>query len=245
MNKKILTSTICLRGLIVTLMCLATVSASLGTFRQNECVSIKTILNSTAVNISTVSYPNSTLIILNKVMTKNGLTFNYSFCSANITGNYIYDYFDSDGNVYVNDFDITGTGQTFTTEKVWFYISSLALIVFLFIINIFIIAKLPKEDKVDGFGMLMSINKLKYLRPIMYIVAWVLIIALVFISSNFAYAYMGTELIADFLFALYRIMFWLSIPGIFLVFIFTFIKVFNDNETKRMLERGIDVPGSP
>ena len=95
---------------IVTMMMVSLASADLGTFKQNDCISIKTILNSSSVNISTISYPNSTMILSNQVMTKIGNTFNYSFCNTSVLGKYIYDYFDEHGNVYVNDFTITPTG---------------------------------------------------------------------------------------------------------------------------------------
>jgi hypothetical protein len=88
-------------------------SADLGTFQQNSPVEIKTILNTTSVNISTISYPNSTLIISNQAMTKNGLNFNYTFYNTSKLGTYIYSYFDAEGNVYVNSFTITPTGNIF------------------------------------------------------------------------------------------------------------------------------------
>lgn len=85
--------------------------ASLGTYKQNSCVQIKTILNASWVNISTISFPNSNLASSNKIMSKIGQTFNYSFCNTSIVGTYVYDYIDSNGDVYVNDFDITSTGN--------------------------------------------------------------------------------------------------------------------------------------
>lgn len=92
-------------------------SAGLGSFKQNDCVEIKTILNTSAVNISSLSYPNSSIAFTNGGMTKNALTFNYTFCDTSLLGTYIYDYFDAQGNVYVNDFDITPSGSTQTTAQ--------------------------------------------------------------------------------------------------------------------------------
>lgn len=97
----------------IILMFAINASADLGSYDFNKCVEIKTISNSTNVNISSISYPNSTKIPLNAVMTKNGKTFNYTFCKTNVEGTYIYDYFDDKGNTYVNSFRITkekGTG---------------------------------------------------------------------------------------------------------------------------------------
>jgi hypothetical protein len=118
-----------LMAVAVTLfMLLPLCSASLGTYKINTCVNVKTILNSTYTNISSLSYPNSTVAITNKGMTKSGLTFNYTFCDTGAIGVYVYDYFDDAGNVYVNDFEITGNGKPNPTDNVIVLFSILYLI---------------------------------------------------------------------------------------------------------------------
>jgi hypothetical protein len=97
-------------------------SASLGTFKQNECVGLKTILNSTWVNVSTISYPDGSIEILNDAMEKNALTFNYTFCSTSQIGEYLYDYYDNEGYVYVNDFDVTASGSESNSSLFWLII---------------------------------------------------------------------------------------------------------------------------
>lgn len=82
-----------------------------GTFEKGECVNIRTILNVTEVNISSISFPDSKIIMLDKEMQKNGMTFNYSFCNTSELGTYVYDYYDDEGNVYVNSFDVTLNGK--------------------------------------------------------------------------------------------------------------------------------------
>jgi hypothetical protein len=100
--------------IILSIFLVSFVSANLGTYKQGDCVNIKTILNSSSVNISTISYPNSIVVISNQIMTKQGQTFNYTFCNTSNLGTYIYDYFDSNGDVYVNSFDVTPSGFTDT-----------------------------------------------------------------------------------------------------------------------------------
>jgi len=106
MNKLVISMSILIMVIMVSL-----VSASLGTYKQNDCVQIKTILNATWVNISTISYPNSSLAVSNQGMSQTGQTFTYSFCNTSNLGSYVYDYFDSNGDVYVNDFIISPTGN--------------------------------------------------------------------------------------------------------------------------------------
>jgi len=103
--------------ILLILLIVPIVSANLGTFKQNDCVNIKTILNNVSwVNISTISYPNLTTIISNVAMAQSGVTFTYDFCNTSVLGNYIYDYYSSDGNSYVNDFSITASGNALTMQ---------------------------------------------------------------------------------------------------------------------------------
>lgn len=97
-------------GLILLLM-LSFVSADLGVFNSGSCVQLKTILNASNVNLSSVTFPNSSTLYVNSPMTKQGLTFNYSFCNTYFTGKYLYDYYDNNGNVYVNSFVIEKHGS--------------------------------------------------------------------------------------------------------------------------------------
>lgn len=88
------------------------VAASLGTFKQNKCVDIKTIINSSSVTLSTINSPASKVVLNTKSMQNiAGKTWNYTFCSTDQIGTYNYDYYDAEGNVYVNSFDITPSGN--------------------------------------------------------------------------------------------------------------------------------------
>lgn len=118
------------------------VNADLGTFQQGQCVEVRTILNTSAVNISTITYPNSTLALSNVAMTKTGLSFNYSFCNTNTTGTYLYDYFDAESNTYSNSFTINPSGIDSTLARsgalnraIWiiFALSVLFFTAFLFV----------------------------------------------------------------------------------------------------------------
>jgi len=146
-------------------------SADLGTFKQGDCVNIKTILNSTWVNISSVTYPNSTTAITNDVMSKIGATWNYSFCRTNVTGTYIYDYYDNTGAVYVNSFDITSLGKPVTTGGilVFFVIIFLVLISLIGYLAIFNLGRLLSldfdiADFAKNFGLYTAIVVLYFLE---------------------------------------------------------------------------------
>ena len=112
--------------IFVSLMMIAFASATLGTFKQGDCVDIKTILNTSVVTLSTLSYPNGSIAVSNQNMTHlAGMTFNYTFCSTNVSGIYIYDYFDVGGNIYVNDFEVTYGGESLTIQTGMLYLATL------------------------------------------------------------------------------------------------------------------------
>jgi len=103
--------------LIASIFLISLISADLGTFKQGECVELRTILNSTSVSLSSISYPNGTVIYPNTAMTANGKTFNYTFCGTDKLGEYIYDYYDVDNaEAYVNSFQISPDGKNYSIQ---------------------------------------------------------------------------------------------------------------------------------
>lgn len=215
------------------------VSAELGTFKQNKCVELKTILNGTSwVNLSTVSYPNSTIIFINEEMTQNGPSYNYTFCNTDSIGVYVYDYYDDLGNIYSNDFIIAYLGQRLTTSNSIIYLIMFLVIFFVFGMVMFFISQLPSDNDKDPEGKLLSISYLKYLRSGLWFVEWILFIGILYLSSNLAFAYLGEQLFAKTLFVLFRIAFGVT-PVIVIVWIaWFFVKIFHDKQLQNMLNRG-------
>jgi len=89
---------------------------SLGIFKQGECIELpQTCADCTYNNISSVSYPNSSIAISNVRMTKDDTDYNYSFCLTATTGNYIVrGYGDPEGikTIWTYDFEVTPSGIT-------------------------------------------------------------------------------------------------------------------------------------
>jgi hypothetical protein len=230
-NKLILT-------IILGMFLISCVSASLGTFKAGDCVDIKTILNTSAVTISSLSYPNSSIILYIVPMTKNGLTFNYSFCNTSTLGTYNYDYNDTEGNVYINDFKI---GKDLTTGTAILNLGFLAIIILLLIVTIMATTNLPSGNDEDGFGQIINVNSLKYLNYGLYLVSYGLLIAVFFLSSNIALAYITDGMFGQILFKIYQILMLIAIPFVILILIMIFVNIFKDKEVKNMLEQGIPV----
>lgn len=170
---------------------LGLVSASLGTFKQGECVNIKTILNASDVNISTVSLPNGTITVSNRAMTRTSQTFTYLFCNTTELGVYTYDYFDEEGNVYVNTFEITTSGRSANSYEglgiilIWIF-------AYVFIFIIFIYGNRVPYIKFMGYAMLV-INGLIGLWVIETPIAWITLGGSLFIMSIKLYWFMEKE----------------------------------------------------
>ena len=117
--------------LLLSLLLINLCSANLGTFKLNECVDIKTILNTSSVKLSTLNFPLDGGIIASNQPMQNiaGKTWNYTTCNTTELGIYDYDYFDAEGNTYVNSFEITNSGSLQTTSQ---GLGSIAFILLLF-----------------------------------------------------------------------------------------------------------------
>ena len=135
-------------------------------------------------------------------------------------------------------FKVTGTGFEFSQPRAIFSLGLLGVLIFLFIVNLGATSKLPSKDNYDDEGILMSINQLKYLRPVLWVVTWFIIIAIVFTGSNIAFAYMGTTLLANILFTTFKIMLALSLPMVIVWFTYLFYSMFRDRQMKTYLDRG-------
>jgi len=132
--------------LLLGLMMMTVVSADLGTFKQNDCVDLKGSSDTTAMNISSISLPNSTVYAAEQEMTKLGKTFNYTFCATGVLGTYTYDYYDSDGNTWVNSFEITTDGRTNT---IGFY-----LVILLISFGVILLGMYMQDAPIIVFGSL-------------------------------------------------------------------------------------------
>ena len=216
---------------------------TLGTFKQNSCIQLtQTCGNCTYNNISFV-YMTLDVILYNvsDQMSKVGTFYNYSFCNTSTIGEYnVHGFGDPDGTQtsWTYDFGITGTGFKFDQPRTILSLGLLGLLVFLFLVNVGTIPLLPKDDKMDDEGNLVSINKLKYVRPILWVTAWFLMIAIMFSGSNIALAYMGTTIVGNMLFTVFQVMMGLSTPMVVIWFVFIFYNIFQDKKMKEYTERG-------
>jgi steroid 5-alpha reductase family enzyme len=136
-------------------------------------------------------------------------------------------------------------GETLTTGIAISYIGLIGLFVFLFLVTMGAIAFLDNNRfKPDSNGKIMDRGAVAYVKPVLYLVAWAILLGTFFIASNFAIGYMNFDLLGKALFLVYKGMMSLSLPLIVFWLIWIFVSIFQDRETKRILERGGDDFGS-
>ena len=171
-------------------------------------------------------------------------TFQIEILSSNFTdhskGGFLTHCNTSDVGGFVSGgFMITTTGFPLTIAKTLLCLGLFGIFIFLFIVNVGVIPFLPKGDNKDDEGELISINHLKYIRPILYVTAYLMIVVILFTSANLSLAYLESTLVGNLLFKMFYITFALAIPMVIIWFIFIFYSIFQDKKMKEYIERGV------
>ncbi len=220
---------------------------TLGTFKLGDDINlIQTCATCTFNNVTSVLSPNSTEVLGNFNMTRTGSVYNFTLTSANITslGAYIVNGIgDLDGTntIWTYNFFVTGTGFELTQARGIVFIGLLFIMVFLFVVNMIGITMLPSKNNRNELGELISINNLKHLRSILMGIGYLLLLSIVFLSSNLALAYLGTALFGNILFVIFQIMLIMLLPMFVIWLLFILQSIFRDRELKKMINRGVDL----
>ena len=211
---------------------------------QNDCVTIKQTCSScTYVNIS-IAYPNSTLVITNDEMdNQGGGVWTYEFCNTSVLGRYDVmgsgDLEGTDTSFDVLWFDVTYMGKQLTEAGAIMYIGFLALLILVFFLNFIGMGFLPNKNQRDEEGRILSISYLKYFRNVLWMTGYFLFIAIIYVASNLAFAFMEEQFVASVLFTIFKITFGIAPIIIILWLIWIFISMFHDKQFQQMLNRGV------
>jgi len=143
------------------------------------------------------------------------------------------------GGFASGNYNVNPTGIELTVERSIIYIGLLAILIFLFVVALGGATMLPTGNNRNDEGELVSISNLKHLKPILFVIAYLLMIAITFIGSNIALAYLGATLMGDILFTIFNVMFILALPMIVVWLIFLLVSIFQDKQLKRLLEHGM------
>lgn len=136
--------------ILVGIFLISFTSATLPSIKQNDCVNFRVPYNTSAVNLTSITYPNDTTFFMNIEMTDNNGVFNYTFCDTFQLGFYDYTYRYENGYSGGNNFEVTSSGFNLS---VGFYILILILTLGIVILGYFI------EDYwviiLGGFGIVL------------------------------------------------------------------------------------------
>lgn len=223
--------------ILLSILFLSMIQAQLPDVTPGDCVNIKIPLNASWVNISTLTYPNQTMLSLNDDTTKIGGTFYYNtFCDTDSKGCYSYEFFDDTGYTSGNTF----CTNNFSISQAMIYIIALIFLI-AFILGLYnLITKLPQDSR-DEEGKIIQINQLKHLKPILWMCIWLLILVSIFILANMGLAFLPNAMVGNLFFKIYQILFWLTIIAIPVLFIRIILKFFEDKEFKKLIDRGVDI----
>jgi hypothetical protein len=213
---------------------------SIGTFQQDKTIRISQVCSdATYINISSISYPNSTTAVSNIEMTSAGSgEFYYDFLNTNVLGRYdVRGISDGCEGTFATYFVVTYTGEELSMPQAVMYIVVLFFLVGLLIYLIFIYPKLPQNEVTDD-GYVMSVNQLTYLRPVVIGCMWLLLMAITFIVSNIAVAYIQAGFLGNFLFGIWSIMMWSNLLLLPLWIIWIITTAFRQAKLKKFFDRG-------
>jgi len=193
----------------------------------------------------TVVNPIEQIIVLNKEMTRNETIYNYTISHTliNISGIYCYNTFCSNNNLngsIIKCFQASDRGESLDTPKAILYIVVLITSILIFISCLYAAAAIEGKNLKGGAGEIISINHLKYLKLLLFVFSYLIMIwivnILVGITSNF--------LSLGIAFNFFRVIFFFMISSLFFLMPFAFIilivNIINDIQASKLIRRGIN-----
>ena len=166
----------------------------------------------------------------------------YKFCNTSTLGRYnVKGMGDVNGvdTSFKTSFEVTYLGYTISSSQATLYAILLFVLIFVFIITILGINQLPSGNTQDEEGKILSISYLKYLRPVGWFFLYFLFIAILYISSNVAFAFLTGQLFAQILFTLFKVCFALAPVIVVVWIIWIYRQMFHDKQMQDMLNRGM------
>lgn len=199
--------------------------------------------NATGCNLTKINAPGS-LITINQVGTQNQQTFNFSIAGGNYSefGTYCHNLECSDGIQITSGeecYEINYFGKELTQQQSTIYVGLLGILIFTLFATFFGMNHLPASNTQDEQGKILSISYLKYFRLVLWLFAYFMFTAIMYLASNIAFAFLSEQLFAKILFAMFAMLLTISPVIIVVLMISFFVKFFHDKELQQYFNRGI------
>lgn len=238
--------------LLIALIILPVVTAEstqvLGTFKKGFAVNLKQICsNCTFNNITTVIYPNSSIVVSNIAMTKTGTEYNYTLPATRtqVNGEYIVSGFgDLNGvnTIWTYSFYITPNGDNIDTGQGMLYIIAFVFGLVLFGLFMFGAVKINGRNETDTSGeYYISVNWNKYIKIFCISFAYLTMMWLLWMSFNISSAYLNFEGASKFIERIYLIMVAAFRPLFVMTIIFMVIKGIKDLNLQEKIKTGYGI----
>lgn len=219
----------------------------IGPFRTGQIVTLtQTCDNCTFVNITRVTYPNSTQQYVNLIMNQpiKG-NFNQSFSTTQSNGDYIATTCgDPDGTYMCDDyyFTVNPLGKTLSEAQARLY-TTIIIISFIFLLICFAIGiYLPTTNRKDEMtGYIIAVDNLKYLKMFFLAISYLTFIVIVYFGYTVCYAYLDLDFLGNILYFLFYTLTYLLIPFFILTLYFLIANGIRDSKLNYELERGFKV----
>ena len=222
------------------------VSASmynLGVFKQDECLNISQVCATCSyVNISSVSNNENSNLISNVAMTSFGNgEWRYELCNTSNLGRYDVrgqgdlDSVDSGFSFY---FEVTPNGKEFKTQNSISYLGFILIILFTFFLTMYGSGKIKWSNKVNNEGKILTINNFKYVKVLLYSLAYVELMFLFGLSYKVCRE-ADIEGFAQFFNFIYQLFLNLIYPLIIGLIIIVFVIWINNRKLSKRLKLGL------
>jgi len=157
--------TLILGMFLFTSLGLTSATSSLGTVKQNDCIDLyQSCPSCSYVNVTIIKYPNATIDIIDKAMTKSSSEYYHSFCNTSMLGKYFYTTIGDKNGVQSTEtisFEVTASGGELKEGSVGILI--VAILFMLLIGGVLLLGFLRKDQNMQTKWTLFILSFLFFL----------------------------------------------------------------------------------
>jgi hypothetical protein len=220
--------------------------ANLGTFKEGSSVQLLQNCNCTFNNITSIVYPNSTMIYETISMTtSDNMNYYYYWNDTSQIGIYTLNGIGNDGGTQSNwqyQFTITPNGDILTTQNSIIYIIIFAVSFLIFFGLLFMGISLPADNRKDEMtGYIIATSNVKYLKLICIGLAYAFAVFLAYLSWMISCSYLTFGFLSSILQFVFDFLAIAALP-LFILFVYILIaNLVKDNQIVKQLARGFKV----
>jgi len=227
--------------LIIGIFLISSASAlvDLGSISYGEQIRIKQVCSdATYINISSISYPNSTIAVSNIEMTNAGSgEFYYLFNNTKAFGRFdVLGISDGCEKTFATYFVV---GKELTSGKSIIYVGFILIILFSFILTIFGAGKIKWKNKKSNEGKILTINNFRYVKILLYALSYFELMFLFGLSYKI-FNEAGIKGFTEFFNFIYQLFLALIYPLMIFLIIVIFVIWINNKKLHKRLKLGLE-----